>query len=330
MHKIVKKLSIDEQLMKSKKEQRYLKFLNSIINIPLFGEKVFNCKESKNIFDINNILISKRSEVNIQNEYGEELLKATTPNFRTGCKTFNFNSDKRIGWIITEFDLQSNLTQKDNITYIRKHIQSRIGFEPTLVAIQEDTILVGYLFPNNPTISKKHSLDKYHYFSDVRTALTHSLKANWDVTVDTYNQTKTYSNVLENNFYLSGDIFEIGMFQEMLDDYKETPMFKKIISQKKAFGGYKAGISKRAMSSKKRRELTLSATRKRAVIAKGKLKEVIRHIIKTEKEPNFSIRHIVLVSKEIFDKGICSKTVAKYFKIYKKRYLRFINRKYQL
>ena len=196
--------------------------------------------------------------------------------------------------------------------YTREYIQAEVGLEPTLIAIQENIIIVGYLFPNPPTTINIELLDKYIYFKDVRTALTHSLEANWDVTVDKYNETKIYSNFLENTFYLSGNIFEIGMFQEMLDAYKETPMFEKIIKQKKAYGGHKAGITKRAMTLKERRELTVYATEKKTLITKDKLKKVIRHIIKRELDPNFSIRHIVDLSKEICDKGLCHKTVAKY------------------
>ena len=279
----------------------------------------------ENLFTINNIDTDKRTKLETQYEYLEALLHTTTPNHTSECKSFNFNSTDRVGWMILEFDIKPNLSLNKNITYTKAYIEAEVGLEPTLIAIQEDIILVGHLFPNPPTTLNTELLDKYIYFKDVRTALTHSLEANWDVT-DNYKEIKTYSNFLQNIFYLSGNIFEIGMFQEMLDEYKESPMFEKIILQKKAYGGYKSGISKRAMILGKRRRLTESATKGRARIAKNKLKEVIRHIIKTEKEPNFSIRYIVELSKEIFDKGLCHKTVAKYLKVYKKRYIRFINR----
>jgi len=326
MEKTDKKISLREQSEKLRSKRSTINFFNSIINISLLGEEVFNCKEVKNLFTVNEVDTDQRNKVEVQYEYLEALLHATTPNYTSDCKTFNFNSTKRVGWIILEFGIKSHLSDNENITYTREYIEVEIGLEPTLIAIQEEIILVGYLFPNPPTTLDIDLLDKYIYFKDVRTALTHSLEAHWDVTIDKYNETKTYSNFLENTFYLSGNIFEIGMFQEMLDEYKESPMFERIIRQKKSYGGYKSGITKRAMTLDKRRELTVYAAKGRARIAKNKLKEVIRHIAKTEVSPNFSIRHIVEVSKEILDKGLCHKTVAKYLKVYKKRYLRFINR----
>ena len=323
MQKTDKKISLREKSKKLKLKRNYF---NSLINIELLGEKVFNRKEVENLFTINNIDTDKRTKLETQYEYLEALLHTTTPNHTSECKSFNFNSTDRVGWMILEFDIKPNLSLNKNITYTKAYIEAEEGLEPTLIAIQEDIILVGYLFPNPPTTLDINLLDKYIYFKDVRTALTHSLEANWDVTVDKYYETKTYSNFLENTFYLSGNIFEIGMFQEMLDEYKESPMFERIIRQKKSYGGYKSGITKRAMTLDKRRELTVYAAKGRARIAKNKLKEVIRHISKTEVNPNFSIRHIVEVSKEICDKGLCHKTVAKYLKIYKKRYMRFINR----
>jgi len=326
MQKTDKKISLREKTKKLKSKRSVTNFFNSIINRAVLGEEVFNEKTVKNLFTINKIDTDQRNKVEVQYEYLEALLHTTTPNYTSECKSFNFNSTKRVGWMILEFDIKSHLSGNENITHTREYIEAEIGLEPTLIAIQENIILVGYLFPNPPTTLDLNLLDKYIYFKDVRTALTHSLEANWDVTIDKYNETKIYSNFLENAFYLSGNIFEIGMFQEMLDSYKETPMFERIIRQKQSYGGYKSGITKRAMTLDKRRELTVYAAKGRSWIAINKMKNVIRHIIKTEKEPNFSIKHIVGLSKEICDKGLCHKTVAKYLKVYKKRYVRFINR----
>jgi len=128
-------------------------------------------------------------------------------------------------------------------------------------------------------------------------------------------QTKIYSNFIQNAFYLSGNIFEIGMFQDVLDKYKNSPICKKVTNLEKAYGGYKAGITKRAMPLKDRKKLTASANAIRSALSIAKLQEVIKHIIQTEDDPNFSIKHIhiVKVSKEI-GKNLSHKTVAKYQK----------------
>ncbi|WP_434658566.1 hypothetical protein [Sulfurimonas sp. NW9] len=313
MNTTEEKISLKQQINNLKmSKRRVTDFYNSIINISQMGKEVFNSKNVKNIFTLNHIDESIKNSADMQKEYLAVLLKAGTPNYRVDASSFQFNSKERVSWIILEFDLQTNLSENENIRYTREYIESEIGLEPTLIAIEEYyKVLVGYFFPNAPTTLQIKRLKKYNYFKDVRTALTHSLEANWDVTVDKYNETKRYSNFLDGIFYLSGNIFEIGVFQEMLNTYKDSPMFEKIIKQKKAYGGHKSGVTKRAMPLKERKKLTGQANIKRSVTAQNKLKEVLEHIVEREPNPNFSIRHIVQVSK-VLDKRMSHKTIAKY------------------
>ncbi|WP_418641135.1 hypothetical protein [Sulfurimonas sp. ST-27] len=312
MNTTEEKISLKQQINNMKmSKRRVIDFYNSIINISQMGKEVFNSKNVKNIFTLNHIDESIINSADMQKEYLAVLLKAGTPNYKVDVPNFQFNSKERVSWMILEFDIQANLSENENIRYTREYIESEIGLEPTLIAIEEYKVLACYFFPNAPTTLQIKRLKKYNYFKDVRTALTHSLEANWDLTVDKYNETKTYSNFLQNAFYLSGNIFEIGVFQEILDEYKDSPMFEKIIKQKKAYGGHKSGVTKRAMPLKERKELTAQANIKRSVTAQNKLKKVLKHIVEREPNPNFSIRHIVQVLKEL-DKRMSHKTIAKY------------------
>ncbi|WP_418640625.1 hypothetical protein [Sulfurimonas sp. ST-27] len=319
MNTTEEKISLKQQINNLKmSKRRVTDFYNSIINISQMGKEVFNSKNVKNIFTLNHIDESIKNSADMQKEYLAVLLKAGTPNYKVDAPNFQFNSKERVSWIILEFDVQTNLSENENIRYTREYIESEIGLEPTLIAIEEYyKVLVGYFFPNAPTTLQIKRLKKYNYFKDVRTALTHSLEANWDVTVDKYNETKRYSNFLQNAFYLSGNIFEIGVFQEMLNTYKDSPMFEKIIKQKKAYGGQKSGITKRAMTETERRSLLNSAREKRSLLSKYKFQDTIEHIRRTENIPKFTISNIVKVSKELFDRGLSHRTVAKYLKDFK-------------
>lgn len=188
---------------------------------------------------------------------------------------------------------------------------SEVDMEPTFIAVEEQTILVGYFFPNCPTKKDSWRLKKYRYFKDVRTALTHTLEANWSVNVDNYYETKKYKNIFNSKYVLNGQIFEIGVFQDILDAYKETSMCKRIIKLKLAAAGVKSGITKREMSEEKRKLLTRSATEKNTLISKNKLEEVLLHIQKTEDKPTYSRYSIIKASKQL-KKPLSDKTVKKY------------------
>jgi hypothetical protein len=308
------KISLKQQISNLKIRKRCVTdFCNSIINISKMGKEVFNSKRVKNLFTLNQIDESVQNNTDIQKEYLAALLKASTPNYKIDASSFEFNSKERISWMILAFSLRTNLSANENIKYIREYIIAEIGLEPTLIAIEGEQIITGYLFPNSPTTLQVKRLRKYNYFRDTRRAVTHILEAKWNVKVENYHETKTYSNFIQNYFYLSGNIFEIGMFQAVLDEYKNSSRCKEVTKLEKAYGGYKAGITKRAMPLKDRKKLTASANATRSALSIAKLQEVIKHIIQTEDDPNFSIKHIVKVSKEI-GKNLSNKTVAKYQK----------------
>lgn len=307
---------------KNIKIDKLSKYLNSEINVPKLGEAIYGQEESLNLFDLNRISKEERNKPNTQQLYLEKLLKASTPNFKIDSKTFNFNTKDRIGWIILEFNKENtNLSETKSIEYLNQYIMSNINIEPTLFAFEERTILVGYFFPNYPTTKDPTTKDpttkypwrlkKYRYFKDVRTALTHTLEANWSINVDNYNETKKYKNIFNSKFVLTGQIFEIGIFQDILDAYKETSTCKRITKQKQATDGVKSGITKREMSEEKRKELTRSATAKNTKMSKKKLKNVLLHVQKTQDKPTYSYYSIVKVSKQL-KKPLSERTVKKY------------------
>ena len=113
---------------------------------------------------------------------------------------------------------------------------------------------------------------------------------------------------------LIGEIFEIGIFQDLIDRYKETDMCKTIIKKKLAYGGYKSGLAKANLPEEERKLLTSSANEKKIHMSKVRLEETLLHILDTEETPKFTIDNIVKTSKKIFDRGLGHKTVAKYLK----------------
>ena len=291
------------------------KYLNSNINIASLGENIFDSKMALNLFDMNRVSKKERYLRKVQNTYFEELLKASTPNFKIDSKTFHFNTENRIGWIILEFNVERNISAKKNIDYLKEYITSKINTEPTFIAIQNKLIFVGFFFPNYPTTNDKYRLKKYRYFKDVRIALTHFLEANWLVTVDNYNEVKEYENILNSQFKLYGNIFEIGVFQEMLDEYKQTSICKKVIKEKLSYGGTKSADNKRKMTLAKRKLLVEAANEKKIHMSKCRLEDTMKYILDTEINPKFTIDNIVKTSREVFyGKGLGHKTVAKYLK----------------
>jgi len=297
------------------------KYVNAEINVVKLGKAIFNKKESENIFDINRVNKEERYTQDTQNLYLSNLLRASTSNFKEDTSTFRFNTETRIGWITLEFDLEyKNLSNKEQIDYINQYIIAEIGIEPTLITIEEkNIILVGYYFPNAPWCSKEIRFKKCIYFKDTRTAICHMLDTNWNINVENYNQTKAYKNILKQPFLLTGNIFEIGIFQDILDDYKTTSTFKKIINIKQSASGQKSGNIRKNMTSSKRKELVSSANEKKVANSKEKLEKTLLHIITIEDSPNYSISNIVTHSQKLFEKGLSNKTVAKYRNEIKKK-----------
>ena len=74
MQKIDKKQSLREKSKKLRSKRSITNFFNSIINISLLGEEVFNSKEVKNLFTLNNIDKEERNKVETQYKYLEALL----------------------------------------------------------------------------------------------------------------------------------------------------------------------------------------------------------------------------------------------------------------
>jgi hypothetical protein len=288
------------------------KYLNSEVNIAKLGNEVYNEKVSHNLFDINNINMAERYTATTQNRYLIELLKSSTPNYKIECKTFNFNTADRVGWIILEFIKNNNLSDAQNIEYTNDYIKAETGIEPTLLVVQGKTVLAGYFFPNAPTTQDPFRLKKYRYFNDVRKALTHTLEAEWTIDTDNYNEVKEYKNILDCPYKLTSNVFEIGIFQEMLDAYKESQTFQTIIKLKLAAGGRKSGETKKKMSLVQRQALTEAATEKKVFMSKVRLEETLKYILNTEEKPKFTIDNIVKTSKKLFDKGLSHRTVAKY------------------
>lgn len=308
---IDKKTSLKEMVPSSNK-RTVTKYLDFCINMALLGKRVFNSKTAENIFDINGVDKEKRYIKEIQELYLYELLKASTPNYKDQSRVFNFNKKEAVGWIVLEFDVEPNLSDIKNIEYTEAYISFCIGFEPTLVFVQDKTVYACFLFPNYPTTKDKNRLKKYIYFADVRTALTHSLNANWDVKIENYDELKEYKTIQNSKFKLYGHIYEIGAFQDVLDEYKQTSTFKQIIKQKQAYGGYLSGVSKRNKSLKERRGLVKAANKKKVLMSKERLEETVLHILDTEETPKLTIDNIVKTSKIIYDHGLSHKTVVKY------------------
>lgn len=310
-----------EQQVKSLKEMlasisnvKVTKYLNSKINRAKLGDAIYDMKKPLNLFDLNGVDKEERFIENVQESYLIELLKATTPYYKENSPTFSFNSTKRIGWVILEFDVDSKLSASENIKYINEFIKAEINVEPTLISLKNEILYVGFFFPNYPTTNDYERLKKYRYFKDVRKAITHSLEANWDVSVDNYNEIKIYPNLLDSKYLLICAIFEIGIFQNLLDTYKETDMCKIIIKKKLAYGGYKSGLAKANLSEEEKKLLTQPANEKKIFMSKVRLEETLLHIMDTEEIPKLTVGNIVTRSKEIFDRGLGHKTVAKYLK----------------
>jgi len=244
------------------------------------------------------------------------LLRASTSNFKEDTPTFKFNTETRLSWITLEFDIEyknlSNKENKEQIDYINQYIVAEIGIEPTLITIEENIILAGYYFPNAPWCSKEIRFKKCIYFKDTRTAICHMLDTNWNINVENYNQTKAYKNILKQPFLLTGNIFEIGIFQDILDEYKTTSTFKKIINIKQSASGQKSGNIRKNLPTTKRKELASSANEKKVANSKEKIKDTLQHIADTEDNPNYKVANIVKHSKELFEKGLSNKTIAKY------------------
>ena len=307
------KKSLKEMTAGLKTQHSVISFLNSEINIALLGEEIFNKKVSENFFDINRVSKEERFLVKVQDLYLEALLKASTPNFKIDNNTFNFNRKEKIGWVVLEFNKEDNLSNSENIEYTNAYIDATIHMEPTLIFIQEKIVYVAFFFPNYPTTDDEIRLRKYRYFKDVRKALTHTLDANWSVDKeDYYNETTSYKNIYDSEFKLYGNIFEIGSFQEMLDEYKQSSICKKIIKTKLAYGGYKSGITKRNKSEEERQKMVEAANEKKIHMSKHRLKETVIHILDTQVNQKLTIDNIVRTSKKIFDRGLGHKTVAKY------------------
>lgn len=303
-----------KEILSQPRTIKIAKFLNSKINRVKLGDAIYDMKDPLNLFDLNRVGKEERFMKKTQESYLIELLKATTPNFKEDSPTFSFNTTKTIGWVVLEFDVNSKLSTSENIKYIYEFIKAEINIEPTLICVKYDVVYVSLFFPNYPTTNDYERLKKYRYFKDVRKAITHSLEANWDVTVDNYNETKVYPNLLHSKYLLIGEIFEIGVFQDLLDKYKETDMCKTIIKKKLAYGGYKSGLEKAKLPEEERKLLTQPANEKKVFMSKIRLEETLLHIIDTEEHPKFTIDNIVTTSKKIFDRGLGHKTVSKYLK----------------
>lgn len=215
---------------------------------------------------------------------------------------------------IAEVEFDTKVYTSENIKYINEFIKAEINVEPTLISLKNEILYVGFFFPNYPTTNDYERLKKYRYFKDVRKAITHSLEANWDVSVDNYNEIKIYPNLLDSKYLLICAIFEIGIFQNLLDTYKETDMCKIIIKKKLAYGGYKSGLAKANLSEEEKKLLTQPANEKKIFMSKVRLEETLLHIMDTEEIPKLTVGNIVTRSKEIFDRGLGHKTVAKYLK----------------
>ncbi len=305
------KLSLKDKIKKSRKPT-VNKYLNSEVNMAKLRDIIFNEKEPRNMFDINGINKEERYTKDMQEQYLVSLLKSSTPNYSQNCKTFNFNRNDKVGWIVLEFNREEHLSQKDNIDFINQYIISEIKLEPTLIAVDGSILIVGFLFPNYPTTEDPLKLKKYRYFKDVRTSITHFLDSNWSVEVDNYNETKEYKNICNLNYLLTGNVFEIGIFQEVLDLYKETPTFQRIIKLKQSYGGQKSGATRKSMTITKRKQLTATANAVKVLNSKDRIKEVLIYIVETEEKPKFTIDNIVKTSKNIFEKGLSHGTVGKY------------------
>lgn len=311
---IINGTPIKDQL-RSIKTDKDSKYVNSEINVVKLGKEIFNKKESENIFDINRVSKKERLTQNTQIRYLSSLLRASTLNFKENTPTFRFNSETRLSWITLEFDLEyKNLSDKENIDYINQYIIAEIGIEPTLITIEEDNniIIAAYYFPNAPWCKDDIRYKKCIYFKDTRIAICHMLDTNWNINVENYNQTKEYKNILQQPFLLTGNIFEIGIFQDILDDYKTTSTFKKIIKIKQSASGQKSGNIRKNMTSAQRKELSEAANEKRRSNSKEKMEETFLHIMNNEDAPNYSTKNIIQQSKKLFEKGLSNKTVPIY------------------
>jgi len=304
-------LSLKDKIKKSRTNTES-KFLNSVINVKKLGEKIWDKKVAINFFDTNGVNKEDRYTKEAQGLYLSELLKSSTPHWNENSKKMNFNTPERVGWIIIEFNIENkNLSDVENIEYTRQFILSKTNIEPTLITIQNSTVLVGYFFPNASTTQDKERLTKYLYFCDVRKALMHTLEGNWSVQTDNYHETKQYDNIISSKFHLFGAVLEIGCFQELLDEHKQTDKYKAIISEKQAAGGAKSGVTKRAMPKDKRKLLTEAACKKKMHMAKNRVEKTVEHILNIEENPILSVYHIVRISKQI-KQSLSERTVAKY------------------
>ena len=317
------KLSIREALKEMRFSGKYQSSHISkqkLIVSSVLEDLVYKQTRVKNIFDSKNISQTRRDSAFIQNKVLKEILKMTTPKYSVNCEKFKFNSKARYGWIIAEFDVNEDLSDDENIKNIDDSILEKIGMRPSLIALSNDIIIVGFLFPNAPTTANDKRLKKYNYFKDIRKALIHTINAKWDVTKKDYNQLKNYKNIINDPFHFSGNVFELGMFKEVLSAYKISSRFNDVIKQQNAHGGKKAGVTKRKYSAKKRLELTQEAIVTKIYNSMKKLDNTVAYILKTEKSPNLTIKHIIEVSKELYDKGLGNKTVAKYLPEIKEKY----------
>ena len=304
-------LSLKDKIKKSRTNTES-KFLNSVINVKKLGEKIWDKKVAINFFDTNGVNKEDRYTKEVQGLYLSELLKSSTPHWNENSKKMNFNTHSRVGWIIIEFNIENkNLSDVENIEYTRQFILSKTNIEPTLVTVQNSTCLIGYCFPNASTTEDKERLTKYRYFCDVRKALMHTLEGNWSVQTDNYNETKQYDNIINSKFHLSGEVVEIGCFQNLLDTWKQTDTCKEIIRIKQAAGGAKSGITKRAMSKEKRTLLTQPASEKIMFMAQDRVEKTVKHILDTEENPKLSIYHIVKTSK-LIKQGLSERAAKKY------------------
>ena len=317
------KLSLRETLKRmrfSDKNKYSYKNREKLIVSSDLEDLVYKQTKVKNIFDSKNISQVERDSEVMQKKILKEILKMTTPKYSVNCKNFKFNSKSRYGWIIAEFDVNEDLSDDENIKNIDDFILERIDMRASLIALSDNIIIVGFLFPNASTTLEKDRLKKYNYFVDIRKALIHTINANWDVTKKNYNQLKSYKNIIDAPFHFIGNVFELGMFTKVLTSYKISSRFNDVIKQQNAHGGKKAGVTKRKYSAKKRLELTQEAIVTKIYDSMKKLDDTIAYILKTEKSPNLTIKHIIEVSKELYDKGLGNKTVAKYLPEIKEKY----------
>lgn len=292
-------------------------YLNIRINIALLGQEVFNKKEAENIFDINGIGKNRYSKYE-QELYLVSLLKASTPNYTQEAERFNFNTKDRIGWIVLEFDIYERMPLSNNIKNIHEHIYAAIKIEPTLIYVQEKKIYVGFFFPNAPTTKDEDRLRKYKFFKHIRVALTHTLNALWSVEVKDYNEVKAYSNMLQSNYKLFGNIFELGAFKDLLNNYMNSSLSQKIILKKQSYAGKKSGVTKRSKSSEERQKYVQKAKESLNDTSREKLKKTLLYMLTQDESPDYRPTNIVRVSQKIFteesQRGLARKTVVKFLK----------------